>query len=134
VNKVALDQIFSEYFGFPCQFLFHQMLYSGRRTKWTQSPPTPPPQKGCTIIFCTNNCGLRFHLCLYCVDRGLVLVQPPLLVNSDVCKEDSETRKTGGLGPDWSVAPHNKKKNDFLILRLLSVLCINALSGEPQNY
>jgi hypothetical protein len=24
VDKVALGQVFSEYFGFPCQFSFHQ--------------------------------------------------------------------------------------------------------------
>jgi hypothetical protein len=24
VNKVALGQVFSEYFGFPCQFSFHR--------------------------------------------------------------------------------------------------------------
>jgi hypothetical protein len=28
VDKVALGQIFSEYFGFPCQFLFHRLLYT----------------------------------------------------------------------------------------------------------
>jgi hypothetical protein len=28
VDKVALGQIFSEYFGFPCQFSFHQLLYT----------------------------------------------------------------------------------------------------------
>jgi hypothetical protein len=27
VNKVALEQAFSEYFGFPSQFLFHQTLH-----------------------------------------------------------------------------------------------------------
>jgi hypothetical protein len=27
VNKVALRQVFSEYFGFPCQFSFHQLLH-----------------------------------------------------------------------------------------------------------
>jgi hypothetical protein len=27
VDKVALGQVFSEYFGFPCQFLFHQILH-----------------------------------------------------------------------------------------------------------
>jgi hypothetical protein len=27
VDKVALGQVFSEYFGFPCQFLFHQLLH-----------------------------------------------------------------------------------------------------------
>jgi hypothetical protein len=33
VGKVALGQVFSEYFGFPCQ------LSSGAGTKWTQSHP-----------------------------------------------------------------------------------------------
>jgi hypothetical protein len=28
VNKVALGQIFSEYFGFPCQSSFHQFLHN----------------------------------------------------------------------------------------------------------
>jgi hypothetical protein len=27
VDKVAQGQVFSEYFGFPCQFSFHRMLY-----------------------------------------------------------------------------------------------------------
>jgi hypothetical protein len=27
VDKVALGQIFSEYFGFPCQFSFHRLLH-----------------------------------------------------------------------------------------------------------
>jgi hypothetical protein len=27
VDKVALGQVFSEYFGFPCQFLFHRLLH-----------------------------------------------------------------------------------------------------------
>jgi hypothetical protein len=48
VDKVALGQIFSEYFDFPCQYSFHQILYlhnhagqlnrpiSGRRAEWTQ--------------------------------------------------------------------------------------------------
>jgi hypothetical protein len=26
VDKVALEQVFSKYFGFPCQFSFHQLL------------------------------------------------------------------------------------------------------------
>jgi hypothetical protein len=26
VNKVGLGQVFSEYFGFPCQFAFHRLL------------------------------------------------------------------------------------------------------------
>jgi hypothetical protein len=28
VDKVALGQLFSEYFDFPCQFSFHQMLHT----------------------------------------------------------------------------------------------------------
>jgi hypothetical protein len=28
VNKVALGQNFSEYFGFPCQFAFHRLLHN----------------------------------------------------------------------------------------------------------
>jgi hypothetical protein len=29
VDKVALGQVFSEYFGFPCQSSFHQLLIWG---------------------------------------------------------------------------------------------------------
>jgi hypothetical protein len=28
VNKVALGQVFSEYFGFPCQISFHRLLHT----------------------------------------------------------------------------------------------------------
>jgi hypothetical protein len=28
VEKVALGQVFSEYFGFPCQSSFHQFLHN----------------------------------------------------------------------------------------------------------
>jgi hypothetical protein len=56
VNEAELGQVFFEYFGFPCQFLFHRMLHIhhhlssgagtiGRRTKWTQSHPTPRKRK-----------------------------------------------------------------------------------------
>jgi hypothetical protein len=27
VNKMTLGQVFSKYFGFPCQFSFHQLLH-----------------------------------------------------------------------------------------------------------
>jgi hypothetical protein len=27
LDKVALGQVFSEYFGFPCQFSFHRLLH-----------------------------------------------------------------------------------------------------------
>jgi hypothetical protein len=29
VDKVALGQVFSQFFDFPCQFSFHQMLHLG---------------------------------------------------------------------------------------------------------
>jgi hypothetical protein len=28
VDKVAVEQVFSEYFGFPCQFSFHRLLHT----------------------------------------------------------------------------------------------------------
>jgi hypothetical protein len=51
VDKVALGQVFYQYFSFLCQFslrqLFHTIVWhwydrtvSGRHTKWTQSHPT----------------------------------------------------------------------------------------------
>jgi hypothetical protein len=61
VDKVALGQVFSEYFGFPCQSSFHQLLHnhphlsSGAGTidqKWQQYKrlsPTPPAIKKITI-------------------------------------------------------------------------------------
>jgi hypothetical protein len=56
VDKVASGQVFSEYFGFPCQNRsFHQLLHShnhpgqvqwariGRSAEWTQYGLHPPP-------------------------------------------------------------------------------------------
>jgi hypothetical protein len=52
VEKAALGQVFSEYFGFPCQS-FHQFLHhhnhpgwhnrpiSGSSAEWTQLESTP---------------------------------------------------------------------------------------------
>jgi Tat protein secretion system quality control protein TatD with DNase activity len=57
VHKVALGQVFSEYFGFPCQSSFQQLLHShphlssGAGTicqKWLQNKglsPSPPALK-----------------------------------------------------------------------------------------
>jgi hypothetical protein len=28
MDKVALEQVFTEYFGFPCQSSFHQLLHN----------------------------------------------------------------------------------------------------------
>jgi hypothetical protein len=63
VDKVALGQVFSEYFGFPCHSSFHQLLHnhphlsSGAGTigqKWPQykglSPTPLAIKKGTGII------------------------------------------------------------------------------------
>jgi hypothetical protein len=48
VDKVALGQVFSEYFGFPCPSLFHQITitrgkysrsFGGQHAEWTQFHP-----------------------------------------------------------------------------------------------
>jgi hypothetical protein len=52
VDTMALGQVFSEYFGSPCQSSFHQILHphstigplvAGRRAEWTQLQTPPPP-------------------------------------------------------------------------------------------
>jgi hypothetical protein len=54
VDKAALGQAFTEYFGFPCQLSFHQFLHhhnhpelaqkaiGGRSAEWTQLDSPPP--------------------------------------------------------------------------------------------
>jgi hypothetical protein len=71
-DENKLGQVFSEYFGFPCQFSFHRLLHihhhlssiiwgwynrpnSGRRTKWTTTTTTTT-----TTIFW--NLGMRCPL------------------------------------------------------------------------
>jgi hypothetical protein len=34
MEKVALGQVCSEYFGFPCQFSFHQLLHTHHLSSW----------------------------------------------------------------------------------------------------
>jgi hypothetical protein len=61
VDKVALRQVFSEYFGFPCQYSFHRLLHthhlsSGVSTIDQLVPDVPsglcltPPQETKKII------------------------------------------------------------------------------------
>jgi hypothetical protein len=56
VEKVALGQVFSEYFSFPCQFAFHQLLHnhhhlsSGAGTTG-QTVATVPRGLSLTVIF-----------------------------------------------------------------------------------
>jgi hypothetical protein len=65
VDKVALGQVFSEYFGFPCQSSFHQLLHNNphhhlglcNRPEVAAVPgdvsPTPLKKKGNPIILST---------------------------------------------------------------------------------
>jgi hypothetical protein len=64
VDKVALGQVFSEYFGFPCQSSFHQILHHynhpGRSTcrvdpVWTQ-PPHYANLKKCILLGMLCSC------------------------------------------------------------------------------
>jgi hypothetical protein len=61
VDKVALGQVFSEYFGFPCQSLFHQFLHHhnhpgadrvGQLVADVPSEPnwTPPPNTPIKVL------------------------------------------------------------------------------------
>jgi RecJ-like exonuclease len=34
VYQVVLEQVFSEYFGFPCQFSFHQLIHTQNLSSW----------------------------------------------------------------------------------------------------
>jgi hypothetical protein len=72
VEKVTLGQVFSEYFGFPCQSSFHQLLHnhphlsSGAGTigqKWLQCKglsPTPLAVKKYYEIPSKCECLIRF--------------------------------------------------------------------------
>jgi hypothetical protein len=74
VDKVALGQVFSEYFGFPCQFSFHRLLHthlaSGAGTvgQIVDNVPsglslTPPQEtKKTTTVF---KRGIRIALLIY---------------------------------------------------------------------
>jgi hypothetical protein len=47
VDKVALGQVFSEYFGFPCQnHSFHLLLHHHHNSKYTRKIEVPPIGEG----------------------------------------------------------------------------------------
>jgi hypothetical protein len=68
VDKVALGQVFSEYFGFPCQStashspsiigVWYSRSVSGGHAKWTQSHCTPRNYKIVCLIFPLCRCHL----------------------------------------------------------------------------
>jgi hypothetical protein len=73
VDKVALGKVFSEYFGFPCQSSFHQLLHehphlsSGACTtgqKWPQYQVdlVPPPKKMLRVGPCLQSCKMGLIL------------------------------------------------------------------------
>jgi hypothetical protein len=68
VDNVALGQVFSEYFGFPCQSLFHQFLFSPQSPLhiirgWYNRPvvaavPKVPPRKCLSMM---NPCLVKVN-------------------------------------------------------------------------
>jgi hypothetical protein len=71
LDKVTLGQVFSNCFGFPCQFSFHEMLHAvvssgaataDQHTKWTQSHPTPRDKMNSNKQTWTWTCStIDFH-------------------------------------------------------------------------
>jgi hypothetical protein len=63
MDKVALGQVVSEYFGFPCQ-----EAKSGRRTEWTQFGPPPPMwiKKKSFNAFILRRWNLNFRALNHC--------------------------------------------------------------------
>jgi hypothetical protein len=70
VDKVALGQVFSEYFGFPCQSSFHQIMHLhnhlghvtlGQSVAEVPSGPswTPPPNLRIKKKSCTSDDGQK---------------------------------------------------------------------------
>jgi hypothetical protein len=74
VDKVAMGQVFSEYFGFPCQFSFHGLLHThhlssgagtiGQLVADVPSGPHPKKLKNLLRLFtlkfyttCFDQCG-----------------------------------------------------------------------------
>jgi hypothetical protein len=67
-GKMALGQVFSEYFGFPCQFSFHWLLHTHHLSSGTgtigqlmadipSGLSLPPPRRGGTKGPCLNWIG-----------------------------------------------------------------------------
>jgi hypothetical protein len=97
VNKVALGQVFSEYFGFPCKFSFYWLHYThlpsgaGRMgpsvagvpsgLRLTPPHPTQPLNKGCFLLLethlshssVTNNDEAIFRVA-YSTDSGYLQI------------------------------------------------------------
>jgi hypothetical protein len=84
VDKVALGQVFSEFFGFPCQFSFHRVLYihhhlsSGFGTIGQSAADVPsglsltPPQgsKLKLVLQSVSLCNIIFlipRICMYVI-------------------------------------------------------------------
>jgi hypothetical protein len=53
VDKMVLGQVFSEYFGFPCQFLLHQFLHNHHHPRmiwgWYSSPVVAAVPSGLSL-------------------------------------------------------------------------------------
>jgi hypothetical protein len=55
VDKVVLGQVFSEYFGFPCQSSFHQLLHNHPHLSGAGTVGQKWPQYKCVFIAGSNS-------------------------------------------------------------------------------
>jgi hypothetical protein len=133
---VALGQVFSEYFGFPCQSSFHQKFsiltitrgrynrpFSGRRAEWTQYGLHPP--------LCQLKKIYSLHPSLRCCGRviySLRLFKPK--ITGLACSLAAVVSKTG-LIHRYSIQ-YKILGSIFLAVRRrkdgYSVICINLIS------
>jgi hypothetical protein len=69
VNKAAVGQVFSEYFGFPCESSFHQLLHHHNRITITQGWHTRPIGGCCGYIGCIARISMADELRLIIGDQ-----------------------------------------------------------------
>jgi hypothetical protein len=106
VAKVALGQVFSEYFRFPCQFSFHQIPHShchhppanlpglqnrpnsGQHTKWTQSHQLKEIKK--KVQVCTGPIHIKSEIMEQLSVRSRWMGLPQCLFNA-LCAKNIRT-------------------------------------------
>jgi hypothetical protein len=95
-------------------FIYQSRWYCFLRCVWNST------------IVTMNSCvpfpsGAWIHVCTYvfmisCVEICLSTGRfPDKGVIPNFCKQESETQKKGGLGRSWSVGPHKKQNNSFIL-------------------
>jgi hypothetical protein len=116
---MALGRFSLEFFGFPCQSSFHQMLIRRcynrpigvRRTKWTQSHPTPRKKKK---------------------EKEIHLI-------TTLCEDESKKQ----TGTDLNVIPTLNSLTDYsvwtptslawfwFVIQLVTIFCYTTLHSKP---